>query len=73
MVVAGSKSAATPWILFGSIQARLDIWNEVKVEKTKNNPISLPKQTFFRFFNFDGLYFWIQWEFRAILYLILKI
>ena len=42
----------------------------VKVEKTKNNPISLPKQRFFCFFKFDSLYIWKQWEFRDILYLI---
>ena len=30
MVVAESKSAATPWVLFGSIQAWADLKNEVQ-------------------------------------------
>ena len=72
MGVAEGKSAVTPWVSFDSVQARLDLKNEihyvselpldskiqtVKVEKTKKYPISLPKQMFFHFFNFDGLYF----------------
>ena len=62
MVLAKSKSAATPWVLFGSIQARLDLWNEVqypselplaskiqavKVERSKKTSVLLLIQTFY--------------------------
>ena len=41
--------------------------------KTKKSTISLLKRTFFRVFNFDGLYFWNHWEFRDVMYLIWKV
>ena len=30
-------------------------------------------EDFFRFFKFDGSYLWKQWEFRDVMYLILKV
>ena len=45
----------------------------VKVETMKKSSISILKQTFFRSFNFDDLYFWNHWEFRDVMYLILKV
>ena len=45
----------------------------VKFEKTKKSSISICKRTSFRFFNFDGSYFWNYWEFRDVMYFILKV
>ena len=48
-------------------------WQVVKVESLKKSPFSLLKQTFFRTFNFDGSSFLNHWEFRHVMYLILKV
>ena len=48
-------------------------WQVVKLESSKKSPFSLLKRTFFRTFNFDGLSFLNHWEFRHVMYLILKV
>ena len=88
MAVKEGKSAVTPLNFLNTNKAQLDLLNEVhyvselplvqkiqavKVEKTKKSSISICKRTFFRFFNFDGSYFWNYWEFRDVMYLILKV
>ena len=48
-----------------------------KLEERKNvhgrNPGASKTDVFFRSSNFDGWPFWNQWEFRDIMYLILKV
>ena len=87
MGVVKGKSAAMPLISFDSNRAQLDIyevhyvselplvakWQAIKVELSKNIRFTTKTEIFFRLFNFDTLQFWIQWEFRDVIYLILKI
>ncbi len=44
-----------------------------KLKERKKSSISILKRTFFLNFNFDDLYFWNHWEFKDIMYLIVKV
>ena len=48
-------------------------WIQNKVESLKKISVLIVKQTVFQSFNFDGLPFWNQLEFRDLMYLILKV
>ena len=88
MGVAEGKSAVMPLSFKNPNKAWLELYNEihyvselpleskiqaVKVGKTKKHLFRYGNWIFFRFFNFDGLYFWNHWEFRDVMYLILKV
>ena len=44
-----------------------------QIRTIKKTSVLLLKQPFFQLFNFDDSSFWNQWEFRDVMYLILKV
>ena len=48
-------------------------WFQKYQPSNLNDLVLILKRPFFQLFNFDGWYFWNHWEFRDVMYLILKV